>query len=66
MKELNQSCDLEIVDGVRKEWFKASKGAQRFALGLNGGALPRTPASFTLRLSRYAGFERVSRVGGHA
>jgi hypothetical protein len=47
-----------IVEGVGEDRFGVSgrgKGAQRCALGLYGGALPRTPASFTLSAPRFAG-----------
>ena len=37
---------------------KLKRSAQRFALGQYGGALPRTPANFRLRETRFAG--RVS------
>lgn len=55
---MNQGCDLGIVQGVRKDEFGFngfSKGARRYAPGLNDGALPRTPDSFTLSAPRIAG-----------
>jgi hypothetical protein len=47
-----------IVEGVGENRVGVSawgKGALRFALGMYGGALPRTPASFTLSVARCAG-----------
>ena len=58
LEELNQGCDLGIVECTGREWVGLnipSKGAQRFALGVIGGALPRTPASFRLSAPRFAG-----------
>jgi hypothetical protein len=59
LEEPNQGFDIGIFNGVGKDRVGLSrrgKGAQRFALGLYGGALPRTPDSFTLRDARFAGW----------
>jgi hypothetical protein len=57
-KELKKGCDMGIVKRVGKASgaiSRGSKGARRFAPCPNGGALPRTPAIFTLRARRVAG-----------
>ena len=58
LKELNQGFDLRIINVVGEDGLGfngLTKGARRFAPGLLGGVPPRTPASFRLRHSRFAG-----------
>jgi hypothetical protein len=58
---------MGIVKGIGKARDALNgpcKGARRFALGLNGEALPRAPASFTLRQTRFAGSGIVCGICG--
>ena len=56
-KELNQSCDLRVVQSIGKSGSAISgggKGARCFGPCPFGGALPRTPAIFMLSDRRFA------------
>jgi len=62
LEELNQGCDMGIFERIGKSRGGLSgrtKGARRCAPGLNVGALPRTPTSFTLSGPRFAGLEVI-------
>jgi hypothetical protein len=57
-EELNDVSNIGFFEDVGKGGAglrDLSEGVRRFAPGLNGGALPRTPASFTLSAARFAG-----------
>lgn len=56
---------MGIVEDIGKAQIglgRPRKRTRRSAPGLNGGALPRTPASFTLSETRYAGLGMTNGV----
>jgi len=64
-EQFDEGLNMGLFEDMRKSragLWSLGKGAGRFAPGRCGGALPRTPASFTLNEPRFAGREKNNRV----
>jgi hypothetical protein len=55
-EEIHQRFEFEILKACERSPLGIESVCfRRFVPGMNGGALPRTPPSFTLRMPRFAG-----------